>query len=271
MIPILAQPDFEHLKREPLLVYAAYEDEATDIARRIPNAQKKLSDAQWLSGRDEAALVRLTHARCDYAIDLLSISYSAGAAIAELRDVFPHVVAYFEEYALYTQAFNRTAEGARINAPVIYLQDTDFQVANRLLCFAILLGHTGLIPRIMALLDYNNRVRDGLLERIASLYTERPAPLPDDCTRHLPYCMALPIFDAQPGDRPGLVKAYLLDWYQASRDEPYYDSHSWSSSFLGYWAWEAAAITVALRVDDQSYRDRPFYPRDLVEHSRSSL
>lgn len=270
MIHILTQSEFEQLKREPLLDYAAYNNEATDIARRIPNAQKKLSDAEWLSGRDETALVRLTQARCDYAIDLLSISYSAGVAIAELRDFFPCVVAYFDEYAMYTQAFNRTAEGARINAPVIYLQDTEFQIANRLLCFAILLGHTRLIPRIMALLDYNNPVRDGLLERIASLYTERPAPLPDDCTRHLPYCRALPIFDAQPCDRPGLIRAYLLDWYQASRREPYYDSHTGSISFLGYWTWEAAALTVALRIDDQSYRGLPFYPHDLVEHLRSS-
>jgi hypothetical protein len=270
MIHILAQTEFRQLKREPLLDYAAYNDEATDIARRIPNAGKKLSDAVWLSGRDEAALVRLTQARCNYAIDLLSISYSAGVAIAELRDFFPSVVAYFDEYALYTRAFNRTAEGARINSPVIYLQDTEFQIANRLLCFSILLEHTRLIPRIMALLEYNNPVRDGLLERIASLYAERPTPLPDDCTRHLPYYMTLPIFDAQPCERPGLVKAYLLDWYQASCREPYHDSHTQGSSFLGYWAWEAAAITVALGIDDLSYRDLPFYPHDLVEHLKNS-
>jgi hypothetical protein len=121
----------------------------------------------------------------------------------------------------------------------------------------------------MALFDYNNPVRDGLLERLASLYTERPAPLPDDCTRHVPYNEALAIFDAQPYDRPGLIKAYLLDWYQASRGEPYYDAHTSGSSFPGYWAWEAAAITVALRVDDQSYRHLPFYPRDLVEQLRN--
>ena len=40
---------------------------------------------------------------------------------------------------------------------------------------------------------------------------------------------------------------------------------------MGYWAWEAAAITIALDVDDQSFRDLPFYPRDLVDHLRSSI
>ena len=270
MISILAKSEFKQARREPLLDYAAYSDEAEDIARRIPNAQKKLSDPEWLSGRDEAALVRLTEARCDYAIDLLTLSYSAGANIKELQDFFPHLVDYFDECALYIQAFNRTDEGTRLNSPVIYLQDVEFQIANRLLCFSVLLGHTKLIPRIMAILDYNNPLRDGLLERIASVYTQRPAPLPDECTRHLPYYKALPIFDAQPSDRPGLIQTYLLDWYEASRREPYYDSHTNSSSFKGYWAWEAAAITIALHVDDQSYRDLPFYPRDLVAHLRNS-
>jgi hypothetical protein len=270
MIHILTKSEFKQAKRELLLDYGAYNDEAEDISRRIPNAQKKLSDPEWLAGKDEAALARLTQGRCDYAIDLLTISYSAGANIVELREFFPYIVDYFEEYALYIQAFNRTDEGARINSPVIHLQDVEFQIANRLLCFSVLLGHTKLIPRIMAILDYNNPVRDGLLERIASLYAQRPEPLPDECTRHLPYYKALPIFDAQPSDRPEMIKEYLLDWYEASRREPYYNAHTGGSGFLGYWAWEAAAITVALRVDDQSYRNLPFYPRDLVEHLGNS-
>jgi len=270
MIHILAKSEFKQSRREPLLDYDAYNDEAEDIARRIPNAQKKLNDAEWLSSKDEAALVRLTQARCDYALDLLTISYSAGANIVELEKFFPYIVDYFDEYALYTQAFNRTDEGARINSPAVHLQDVEFQIANRLLCFSLLLGQTKLIPRIMAILDYNNPVRDGLLERIASLYIRRPDPLPNECTRHLPYYTALAIFEARPSDRPGLIKEYLLGWYEASRREPYYDAHTNGSSFMGYWAWEAAAITIALDVDDRPYRDLPFYPRDLVDHVRNS-
>lgn len=270
MIHILAKSEFKQAKREPLLDYAIYNDEAEDISRRIPNAQKKLSAPEWLAGKDEAALVRLTQGRCDYAINLLTLSYSGGADIVELQGFFPYIVDWFDEYALYTQAFNRTDEGAKVNSPVLHLQDVEFEIANRLLCFSILLGHAKLIPRIMAILDYNNPVHDGLLERMASIYMERPTPFPDECTRHLPYYKALPIFDAQSSDRPELIKAYLLDWYEASRREPYYDSHTRGSSFLGYWAWEAAAMTAALDVDDRSYRDLPFYPRDLVDYFRNA-
>lgn len=270
MIHTVAKSKFAQTKREPLLDYGAYIEIAEDISMRIPNAQKKLNDATWLSDKDEAALMRLTQARCDYALDLLVISYSAGANILELQDFFPRIVDYFEEYALYVQAFNRTDEGARISSPIIHLQDVEFQIANCLLCFSVLLGQTKLIPRIMTILDYNNPVRDGLLERIASLYTRRLRPLPNECTRQLPYHDTLRIFEARPSDRPGLIKEYLIGWYEASHREPYYDTHTSGSSFMGYWAWEAAAITVALDVDDHSYRDLPFYPRDLVDHFRSS-
>lgn len=271
MIHVIKKSGFKDLKRDPLLDFAIYGDEADDLSRRIPNAQKKLGDPDWLEGKDAATLQRLTQSRCDYAIDLLTLSYSAGSDIDELRDFFPCVVDYFEECVLYTEAFNQTGEGSKIGSPVIHLRDVEFQIANRLLCFAISLGHTRLIPRIMAVLDYNNPMRDGLLERLSSIYVQRPQPLPAACTRNLPYCKALTIFDAKPGDRPGLVKHYLLDWYAASRGEPYYGSHARRTSYLGYWAWEAAAMTVALGIDDNLYRDLRFYPRHLVDHLRTTV
>jgi hypothetical protein len=36
----------------------------------------------------------------------------------------------------------------------------------------------------------------------------------------------------------------------------------------GYWSWEAAAVTVISRIDDSSYRDKPYYPKDLVDYAR---
>ena len=66
-----------------------------------------------------------------------------------------------------------------------------------------------------------------------------------------------------------MMAQYLDDWYHASRREPYYDSHKRDTSFMGYWSWEAAAITVLLDLDDSSYRDATFYPKDLVDFARS--
>jgi hypothetical protein len=64
---------------------------------------------------------------------------------------------------------------------------------------------------------------------------------------------------------------YLDEWYVASRREPYHESHqkSGGSNYLGYWSFEAAAITFVLDIDDASYRDMQFYPKDLVDFARS--
>jgi hypothetical protein len=268
MLELISEAEFAAVRRDPLLGYREYQTEALDLIARIPRAGMKLGDPAWRAGRDEAALMRLTYARALYALDLLGLSYSAGMPVAALRDFYPALLGYSEEYALYSESFNATPRGARWPGAHLPLGDAGFNRANRLLCFAILLGWQHDIPRVMAIIDYNNPVRDGMLERIASIHMQRPAPLPSECTRQLPYCKTLAIVDASPADRPERMREYLDHWYEASRYEPYYDSHARGNQFLGYWSWEAAALTVALRIDDASYRDHAYYPRDMADCSR---
>ncbi|MQA38130.1 DUF1911 domain-containing protein [Rugamonas sp. FT29W] len=108
-----------------------------------------------------------------------------------------------------------------------------------------------------------------MLERLLAPYLDNRGELPDDCPRHLPYFKTLKIFSAPSEARAQLMKEYLGDWYHASKREPYYDSHKRGDQFKGYWAWEAAAITYLLDIDDSSYRDAEFYPADLVAFARS--
>jgi hypothetical protein len=268
MLSLIPESEFASRKRERMLDYQPYFAEAEDLINRLPNAAKKLNDPQWLKGKDAATLLRMTNARAEYALNLLTLSYSAGEEVDVLADFYPTLLDYFEEYALYSEAFNCTPEGSRSRGAHFAIGDSDFDRLNRLLCFAILLGWWQFVPRIMALADYNNPLRDAMLERIAAAYMVRPAPLPAECSRHLPYCKALVIFSAFGADRPRLMREYLEGWYEASRDEPYYESHAKGGPFLGYWAWEAAAITTALNIDDCTFRDLPCYPRDMAAYCK---
>jgi len=270
MISLVSKNDFTKIKREALLDHDAYHEEAEDFLTRIPRAAKKLSDPEWREGREIDDFWRLTEARAEYALDLLTLSYSAGVDIRSLKDFFPKVLDYFEEYALYSEALNETPEGIRNPGPHIAICDVEFDRANRLLCFAILLGYQRAIPRIMAIIDYNNPMRDGMLERLAARYVERVGPMPVDCTRHLPYYKTLAIFSASEEKRAELMREYLADWYEASRREPYYGAHDIGNQFLGYWSWEAAAITIALDIDDRTYKDVLFYPRDMVDFAKQN-
>lgn len=144
-----------------------------------------------------------------------------------------------------------------------------------MVCFGLLSSHAAEMPRVMTVLDYGNEamgVRDGLLERLVAPFVPGRGTPPDTATRHLPYRKLFKVFDAAPEKRPVLMAKYLDEWYHASRREPYIDQHFDGERsdyyFTGYWSWEAAAVTWLLNIDDSSYRDKPFYPRDLVDLAR---
>ena len=60
-------------------------------------------------------------------------------------------------------------------------------------------------------------------------------------------------------------------WYDMSEDEPYFGTNRKGLQFYGYWSLEAAAISFVLGIDDTSYRDDIFYPRDLADFARSHI
>lgn len=137
------------------------------------------------------------------------------------------------------------------------------------MCFAILLGHQDKLARIMPILDYGNRRRDALLEHLVAPWVPgREAP-PKKCTRGKPYSQTLPIFAAAPAKRAAMMADYLQSWYDMSEDEPYFGTNRKGFQFFGYWSLEAAAISIVLGIDDTSYRDDIFYPRELADYARS--
>lgn len=50
----------------------------------------------------------------------------------------------------------------------------------------------------------------------------------------------------------------------------FFNSHkSRANVYFGYWSFESAAIVAALGLDDSSFRDNEYYPKDLVDYFRS--
>lgn len=264
MLPILTSSEFKKLRREPMLDYCLYADEAKDLAMRIPRIAERMSDAEFMRGKTAAEIMRMTRGRAEYAIDFLTLSYSAGTPIEDLRNFYPAIMSYWEEFARYDKEFDDSAESKGANVAHFGLKGDDFEMVNRMACFGILLGWGQLLPRLAALLDYRNAEMDGMLERLFQPFVPGRDVPPDECSRHLPYFKTLKIFTAPKENRALMMQQYLQEWYHASRREPYYDSHKGGETFMGYWAWEAAAITVLLSIDDSGYRNATFYPADLI-------
>lgn len=63
-----------------------------------------------------------------------------------------------------------------------------------------------------------------------------------------------------------LVKEFVTkDWYKNHKDAGWYDSHkSKHDTYFGYWSFETAAVVKIMGLDDSSFQDCQYYPKDLV-------
>lgn len=267
---IFEQSDFEKIKREKILNFSSYETNFVEANYGFDVVKKSMDQpVHILEAIDPYRLMVPSQQRAWDSIDHLVNCYSAGHDISDIASLYPSVIEYWEIYARLSQRFKESKPSGSAKVAHIALLSEEFVFANTLISMGILLGWPDLLPRLLPIIDYNNRVRDGLLERLLRRYVADRGVPPQECARHLPYFKTIKIFDALAEERPGLLVDYLAEWYHASRREPYFDSHKRGSSFLGYWAWEAAAIAVVLDIDDTALHETEFYPHDLVAYARA--
>lgn len=261
---------FQQALREPLLNYDVYQENFCSQLETFEHVRERLQQPPEQVA--QIPLFNLMHATQRLATDAcshLANCYSGGHDISELQAFYERAVEHWETYAHYNQAYNHSDKR---DTPWAHfaLAGPDYRYALAMVCFGILLGKQQLLPRLAPLIDYCNEKRDALLERLLDHYIGGRDGEASTCRRNLPYSNALPVFAAAHCDRPALMADYLAAWYQASRREDYYDRHTSGYQFVGYWAWEAAAITLVLGIDDASYRHLPYYPKDMVDFARQA-
>ncbi len=77
-------------------------------------------------------------------------------------------------------------------------------------------------------------------------------------------------FTAEPEEAQKIVKQYISPvWMREHRSAGWYGNHK-GPGYSGYWCYEAAAVTCILGLDDSSYRDHKYYPKDLVDYYRAN-
>jgi hypothetical protein len=72
-------------------------------------------------------------------------------------------------------------------------------------------------------------------------------------------------------EQTGHMERFLKGWYKSMKKMYWHDRHTSAgkSSFSGYWCVEAALVTVLFNIDDSSYMDMPFYPKDMVAFAKT--
>ncbi len=69
--------------------------------------------------------------------------------------------------------------------------------------------------------------------------------------------------------QPRMLQDFLKHWYASMKDAYWYDRHKKriTDGFFGYWAFEAVGVVKAFGIDDSTFRDMPYYPKDLLVSS----
>ena len=258
-------------RREPFLDPDMYAERFGDFVPRIKKVTNKVPQ-QIEAGA--GALFTATQQRLLDTLNWMTLQYSAGAPVTQIQEIWPYAMRWAEEYGLFHEAHHQDPENQGGIVPHAALRTEDYwNIALRLLCLGLLTGYADQTERVVRFLDYGNElmgVRDGLIERFVSPFIPARGPLPDAASRHLPYRKLFKVFSAREEDRARLIAGYLDEWYEASRREPYFDQHLHGGfGFYGYWSFEAGVATWILDIDDSSFREKFFYPKDLVDFARS--
>lgn len=203
----------------------------------------------------------------DDAYELLSLHYTAGEPLDNLRNELEGVVAAYEQYQKYFGAYEE-----RPNKAIFRFQEVcDFERCMQIIGLCYLLHRRDLLPRIAKLQDPGYEAEDAVYEDLLSYEIEDRYDI-DEWYHDKPYTL---LIDAMYADTPEIASqklaAYCLAWYPAMKTCPWHDGHlrmtDTDGHYFGYWAFEAGAVAFLLDIDDSTI-DHMVYPKDLVAYAR---
>jgi hypothetical protein len=259
--------DFHERRRQKLLG----QDEYARYEKRL--GMYEASQKELLSETDlhPDAIQETSWLIASNRLEKLVLHYTAGDSLDQIAAQVAPVIEAFDKH----NAIERRKPGHARTLEITQLEAYVYMLWLLTLC--TLLGHRDLVPVVLSWVDKDpefNRGRDGLFEfivekLIGSKYPVERVLLHADAYRALAKATVSP-----PEERPALVQAFLKDWYKHMDDCYWHGSHTdrgSASSFFGYWAFEAALVTYLWDIDDSSYRDHEFYPKDLVDYARKNF
>ncbi|WP_447748038.1 PoNe immunity protein domain-containing protein [Variovorax boronicumulans] len=218
-----------------------------------------------LASADENAWSRWHSFMAGAKFSLLIGQYSAGRPVTEVATAYPPMLRTIEAQCLPNPTYQTEP---------LYLEELDgYHYAMTLLSLAKLLRHDDLVPRVAALFDVarsENRGKDALYETLLGKLGLSTVPAKGMLRFLKAHPLLLKAIEAPPQKRPLFIAEFLRKWYSAMKGTYWHGLHDKvPQSFFGYWAFEAGLVTYLWDIDDSSYRDLPFYPKDLVDYART--
>ncbi|MEL6562749.1 MAG: PoNe immunity protein domain-containing protein [Bacteroidota bacterium] len=195
-------------------------------------------------------------------------NYSLGCSISDLNEDFISILDLIEE---------SWTEGARklVGTKGIVLDQyvIDGQIdLLRLLSIGFLINASNNFFQRLGGIIRNDNVVDLIFELIlaAKLDTWEARAEPDSYAFKLYRKLKSAIIQEDKVKAEKLIKSFLeIDWLKEQKSAQML-TETEKDWYYGRWSFESAAITCIKGLDDSSYRDHPYYPKDLADYYRAN-
>ncbi len=195
-------------------------------------------------------------AGCDGIPSYWWIAYSGGFPIDQLCS---HIGEFLKQCEILDSIFARRYSALPNNR----IEDIGANFPEPLLHLGWLVGLGATKEQIARYLEFTGKPgQDALFDRIVvKLGFEREASsklrVPSD------YRDTLELLDAPDSAQPKLMKKILQSWIKSHFSEAPITKPG-ERNYIGYWATDLALIAMMWNIDDSSFSDHPYYPRELV-------
>ena len=275
-----ATKEFSDIRRQFYMYWEAYEEILENHDKNDDHINEYLNectDAQKL----DLGYVSAVRGTFESHLDRISLEYTAGAPIEELKGLYPAAVDAFEAwcFAFRDWHYHEFPESkAKFEADKAIPIDVELEVSTsylellRLLSLGVLFREDAQLLRIAKLI-HSLRREDTIVEELLMPF------VPDSYEMNEFYHVALydDLMGAawNEGEKSAqFMNKFLHSWYKYFEGAHWHNAHLRFgdiedspdlSNYYGYFAWEAAAMVYLYDLDDSAYRNHVLYPKDLVD------
>jgi hypothetical protein len=203
----------------------------------------------------------------DYYIKAVVSSYSMGNALATIKDDYFSCLKYLNEGWI-EQTVKVENNGVFLDQYYLYSYDEMLWMLSIGYLLDISVDD---FKKIVEVID-RDKVKDFLFEFIISAKIKDRQSIKEESYRDyfgIPETFAKlreVIKETDKIKAEKLVKEFITkDWYKNHKDAGWYNNHkSKHNVYFGYWSFETAAVVKIMGLDDSSFKDCQYYPKDLL-------
>jgi len=199
-------------------------------------------------------------------VNIIHVKYSIGEPIKESYKDICEVISILEKY--WNPNLVRFKKGRKPIYYDMYILEYNFFM-RKLLSLMVLNDLDKKYFEIIRKLIDRDKVKDGLYDYLLS-YKFSDRKISKQVYPEKPKNQIIDIILEE--DKEACIKRiknYIdKQWYKTYKNSGFYNSHMLPEdkySFYGYWAFEVAAIVKIKDLDDSSFRDNQYYPKDLLK------